>query len=123
VRPVAVVQRYAVPRAAPSLDAASEALHGRAARQGAPLPEALPDGPLQAARLGGPSQVVVPPVGQPVQLLPLVGHGLFLLVGQTNRCSARSRRHQEKTLQGEHRAEAWLQLPRASLPGDVNAQA
>jgi hypothetical protein len=69
-----------------------------------PLPEALLDEPSRAAPLGGPSRAVVPPVGL-LARPRRPGRGLFP-VEHTNRCLPQSRRHQEKTLQGEHRAEA-----------------
>jgi hypothetical protein len=85
VQPVAAAQRYVAPHAGPSPAAASEALHGRAARRGAPLPEALPDGPLLEAPLDEPWPVEGLPAGRPA-LLRRVGHDLDL--GRTSRCSA-----------------------------------
>ena len=95
VRTGATGRRSVAVHAAPLLDAAAEELHGTTARQVAPLP---------AAPRGGPSLVVGPLVGLPVQLRPL-GRDL-LSVGPTSPCSPQSRRHQEKTLQRQCRAEA-----------------
>jgi hypothetical protein len=113
VRLVAAARRYAAQHAGPWLDAVAREPHGT---------------PASEAPLGGPSPVVVPLDG-PWQVVPLDGLlaqprplGLFLL-GRTSRCSPQSRRHREEMLQCVRLAKAWYQLPHASWPGNINAQA
>ena len=118
VRLVAAARRYAAQHAGPWLDAVAREPHGTPARRGAPLPE---------APLGGPSPVVVPLDG-PWQVVPLDGllaqpRPLGLFLGRTTRCSPQSRRHQEEMLQCVRLAKAWYQLPHASWPRNINAQA
>lgn len=93
VRPVAVARRSAGPHAGSLLGVVAREPHGTPVRQGAPWPE---------VPLGGPSRQVVLLGGLLAQPRPLGGLGL----GRKNRCSPRSRTHQEKTRQREQGAEA-----------------
>ena len=120
VRLVAAGRRYEGPHAGPWLDAVVGEPPGTPVRRVAPWQEAPPDAPSRVVLLDGPWQVV--PLDGLLAQLRHLDHGLFP-PGRTTRCSLRSQRHQEKTLQCGRRAEALSQLPRASPPGSINAQA
>ena len=127
VRLVAAGRRYEGPHAGPWLDAVVGEPPGTPVRRVAPWPGAPLDAPSRVVLLDGPWQVV--PLDGPWQVVPLDGllaqlRRLDLVaLGRTSRCSPQSRRHQEEMLQHQRRAEARSQLPHASSPGVVNAQA